>query len=289
VGPTADSQRHVALNSDIEITQLFDELRGQGSETAWSAFLQAYSEIIYGVIHSIAHNPDHAGDCFLFVCQKLSDRNFRRLCAFTPNGRARFTTWLRAVVRNLSLDWYRAEFGRRRAFRSLQSLEALDQEIFRAVFQRRLSVYETWQELSSSGIAVSIVEVEKRANTIRRMFSSRQLWLLSTSRQTDPTSYVVEEAASEEIVDSAPDPEAIAVLRQTHQKLSSLIQELSEGDRLVLRLRFDEELGLREISVLLGLKDAQTADRRIREAIARLRRRLGIVDPIRGKESSASV
>jgi RNA polymerase sigma factor (sigma-70 family) len=277
------------LNSDAEIAQLFDELRSQGPESAWSAFLQAYSEIIYAVIHSIAHDPDHAGDCFLFVCQKLSDKNFRRLCAFTPNGRARFTTWLRAVVRNLSLDWYRSKFGRRRTFRSLQSLEALDQQIFHAVFQRHLTIHEAWRHISSAGITVSVGEVEKRASAIRQMLNSRQLWLLSTTSAAPAVSEGFEDAATEEIADSSPDPEALAVLRQTHEKLSQYFRELSVEDRLVLRLRFEENLGLREISALLGLRDAQTVDRRIRDAIARLRVRLGIANPIRGKERSASV
>ncbi|MEI4927199.1 sigma factor, partial [Klebsiella pneumoniae] len=80
----------------------------------------------------------------MFVCEKLCERKYRRLLSFRPNGRARFSTWLRAVVRNLSLDWLRSKFGRRQVFRSIVRLGAIDQEIFKSVFQRGLSIQNTW-------------------------------------------------------------------------------------------------------------------------------------------------
>ena len=46
---------------------------------------------------------------------------------------------------------------------------------------------------------------------------------------------------------------------------------LPARDRLVLRLRFDEELTLRAIAQLTGVKDAQSVDRWIREVISKLR------------------
>ena len=124
--------------ADAAIESLLEELQSGDAQLAWRTFLTSYSDLIYGVIRTFARNADHAGDCFLFVCEKLADKKYRRLRSFRPDGRARFSTWLRVVVRNLCLDWHRAHFGRRQVFRSVASLSAIEQEIFGLLFLRRL-------------------------------------------------------------------------------------------------------------------------------------------------------
>jgi len=49
------------------------------------------------------------------------------------------------------------------------------------------------------------------------------------------------------------------------------LSRLSTRDRLLIRLRFERDLTLEEIARLLQLDNAQSADRRIREVVARLR------------------
>ena len=49
---------------------------------------------------------------------------------------------------------------------------------------------------------------------------------------------------------------------------------IPEAEPLLVRLRFDQELTLQQIAELAGLKDAQTADRRIREVLEKLRQEL---------------
>jgi len=46
---------------------------------------------------------------------------------------------------------------------------------------------------------------------------------------------------------------------------------------------------LQQVARLVGLKDAQTADRRLRDIIDHLRRALGIQHLVRGKPKPASV
>lgn len=274
--------------SNLEIKQLQESLAGDHAERAWVDFLSAYSDVIYGTVRLIVRDSDNASDCFLFVCEKLAEREFRRLRAFHSEGRASFNTWLRAVIRNLSLDWHRSKFGRRRSFRRVADASVVDQEIYRAIFERRLALTDAWHELWSAGTKLSFDEFEKRAEVVHQMLTSRQLWLLSTSNTTFPTTTAEAEAVVE-VVDTAPDPEAMTVLRDIQEKVRHALRDLSDSDRLLLRLRFEEELGLREIAAILGLKDAQTVDRRIRDALARLREKFGVTDPVRGKIRPASV
>ena len=63
-------------------------------------------------------------DAYARVLERLREDDCRRLRAYVPDGRSRFTTWLVAVVRRLCLDWHRESFGRARADGSDQAREA---------------------------------------------------------------------------------------------------------------------------------------------------------------------
>ena len=278
------------LTVDGGVGTLLEALQSDQKDLAWESFLTTYSELIYGVIKTFAHNPDHSGDCFLFVCTKLADKNYRRLRAFRPDGRARFSTWLRAVVRNLCLDWHRSVFGRRQLFRFVASRSTLDQEIFEATFQRCAKLHEIWNDLTQKGFDLSYCELQERVEELRNLMSFRQLWLLSASRIPIESLDLDEESSSRiEVIDPLPDPERMAILRETRTALAKALRVVDPGDRLLLRLRYLEGLGLVEVARLVGLKDAQTADRRIREAIERLREKIDKERVLLGKRKSASV
>jgi RNA polymerase sigma factor (sigma-70 family) len=254
--------------TDIVIQRLLEEFGSDEADRAWRSFLTAYSDLIYGVIRTFTRDADDAGDCFLFVCEKLSDKKYRRLRAFTPNGPARFSTWLRAVVRNLCLDWHRARFGRPQLFRSVAALGVIEQQIFTLLFHRRLSTQEAWGEFERVCPGVAYDEFESKAEKLRGLLTSRQLWLLSTANTTH---------------------ESLAGLQETHLAVGKALESLHSSERLLLRLRFSEGLALQQIAKLVGLKDAQTADRRIRNALELVRQELGLPKFLAGKPGPASV
>jgi len=265
-------------------------LQSEQAQTAWESFLTDYSDLIFGVIRRFTQDADHSGDCFLFVCGKLSDSNYRRLCSFRPDGRARFSTWLRAVVRNLCLDWYRSKFGRKQIFRFLASRPTIDQQVFQAAFQRGINAEEVLLDLSRKGYDVGFSEVERRIEELRSLLSARQLWLLSVARvPTTSLDSIPEDSNDQDVIDPAPNPETVAILRENQTTLSQAFALISPSDQLLLRLRYFEGLGLQEVASLVGLKDPQTADRRIRGAINRLRERLDKKGMWYGKRKSASV
>jgi RNA polymerase sigma factor (sigma-70 family) len=276
--------------SDTEIGVFLTRLRSEEAENAWQWFLSSYAGPIYATIKLFSRDSDDQGDCFLFICEKLVDKRYRRLLAFKPDGRARFSTWLRAVVRNLCLDWLRSRYGRKQTFRSIASEGQLEREIFRYVFQHRLGLEQAWLELQASGVSLSFDEFEEHAVRIQNLLTSRQLWLLSTANTK--LSSIDEDAEGNtpiDVPDSALGPEDTLLLADIHESVSKTVETLEEADRLLIRLRYAQELGLAEIAGLLGLKDAQTADRRIREALERLRQHLGISGARAGKRKTISV
>jgi RNA polymerase sigma factor (sigma-70 family) len=278
------------MPADPFIASMLSALFPAERQSAWCAFLDRYNNLIYHVVRSFDRDPDRSGNCFLFICEQLSANDFRRLRKFDLAGRASFSTWLCAVVRNLCLDWHRKEHGRHRVFGSVAGRSAMDQFLFEIVFRRGFSEEEAREELSRRGVELSFAVVEERICEIRRCLSSRQLWLLSSGKaMLDPIDgeeegpYVVEPA------DPAPDPESLVALRETHQHVSAAIASLTDSDRLLIRLRYQEGLTLQQVAKLVGLKDAQTADRRLREIIDHLRRALGIQHLVCGKPRPASV
>ncbi len=121
-----------------DVARVLGRLSTRDAADAWREFLDAYAALILHVIRTGARDPDDASDCFLFVCEKLSQNKFRRLRRFRTDGPASFSTWLRAVVRNLSIDWHRKRAGRRRAVRSISRLPVLEQELFRCDMASRM-------------------------------------------------------------------------------------------------------------------------------------------------------
>src|SRR6266704_1525798 len=125
------------------VARILDRLGSDEFQQAWADFLETYSPNIFQTAKLFERDADPVADCFLFVCERLSEKGFRRLRSFKPGGSAQFTTWLRVVVRNLCMDWHRKEFGRHRVFQSIAKLGALEQEIFRCIYEQGLSQDES--------------------------------------------------------------------------------------------------------------------------------------------------
>jgi len=263
---------------DTQIAQLLQRLRSYQAQEAWAEFLATFSPLILQVVQLFERNDDPIADCYLFVCEQLSQKQFRRLTLFRPDGPASFRTWLRAVVRNLSLDWRRREFGRNRIFESIQRLPDLDREVFRCVFERGLPVAEAFLSLRSKIPGLEEKQVEQAVERIHSLLTPRQLWLLHAERPELQASATEPEGTAtpldEHVADSRPSPESLAAWNEERTNLSRALAQLSKDDRLFLRLRYEQELTLEKVAKVTGLKDAQAADRRIREILARLQRSL---------------
>ncbi len=256
------------------IAQLLQRLASQDSPEAWGQFLTDYAPLIYDVIQSFEQDQDLAGDCFLFVCEKLCQNQFRRMRRFNPRGPARFSTWLRVVVRNLCLDWHRKEFGRQQIFQTIARLAPLDQEIFKAVYHQNLSAQDCCFRLAGRHAGLTMTGVEDSLSRIRQALTPRQLWLLQSRRPRVEAIESEQEESGKQIADPARDPEALAVAKEQESALESALMKLEVEERLLLKLRFEQELTLSEVARLVNLKDAQTVDRRIGDILNKLRKQL---------------
>ena len=257
---------------------ILQQLRSSDPHEAWTRFLEEYSGLIFQVVRHLENDLDRASDCFQFVCEKLSEHRFRRLQQFKPRGPASFSTWLRAVVRNLCLDWRRREFGRERPFRSISRLSVFDQEVFKHVYERGVPAGETLPLLQSKFPEVTPERFAESRDRIELELTANQRWRLGVrsarrARGTRVTGEEVE-ATPLEIADPRPGPEALVILEERRATLSCALDRLSKPERLLVRLRFEQELTLEQIARLLDLGNAQRADRQLKAILARLREEL---------------
>jgi RNA polymerase sigma factor (sigma-70 family) len=218
------------------IVEVLEQLRSGEPQQAWTQFMQEYSALIFHVVRHFEHNHDDTADCFQFVCERLSEKNFRRLNKFKVDGPAKFTTWLRAVVRNLCLDWQRRKFGRTRVFESISHLSAFDQEVFRCIYERGSPIEEAFLQLGASFPGITKGQLEESMERIDPALTTKQRWLLSArSIQRSASTVDQSDGLSVAIPDAQPNPEVQTLLAEKRAALAKALMQLSKGQRLLVR------------------------------------------------------
>jgi RNA polymerase sigma factor (sigma-70 family) len=267
------SQAHAA-----EIGPLLAKLRSEEAQAGWEEFLLQYSPALYQTARTLARDEDDVADCFVHICEQLAKDRFGRLLRFKPDGAASFLTWLRVVARNLCHDWHRKKHGRARPFKILQNLPPLELETYRFRFERHLSQEETLQQLRGTWPSIEVNELIETERRIEERLNPAQRWILSVRNQALGTSMRAndeDELGMMEFADPAPSPESAVEDKEQRRALRKCVEALRAEDRLILRLRFDDELSLDEISQLAGLGDAQRVHRRLTSILEKLRSAVG--------------
>ena len=264
---------------DSGIGALLEGLRSPNSRQTWTEFLERYSSVLFQTARAWADSEDTAADCYLHICQQLAHSGFRRLLKFRPDGRASFTTWLRVVARNLCFDWHRSQIGRHRPFKSLQRLSQLELEVYTCRITRGLSEGATLQQLQVTHPGVSVADLATIESRVQNSLSSHQQWILSTRQQpaASQTVAVLGEDTGQgvlDVADTRPDQETQMLTRQQHAQLKKYVAALPASERLLLQLRFEQELSLDEIARLTELGDAQRVHRHLATTLGKLRSKM---------------
>ncbi len=258
---------------DDRSSTLLARLGDEDDAHAWSEFVEAYAPLLLQAARSVVRDADEAGDAFVFACERLAEDRCARLRRFDPQGGARFTTWLRIVAVNLARDWRRHRHGRPRMLRAVRALSALHRAVFHARYAQGLTAAETHGLLSTGRLAADATGVqEAEADIERRLTWRHRLALATRPALAAPASVEALAGDGHELAGGEEHrPDADFLRRRRSAEVRRAVAALPAADRLLLRLRFDEELTLREVARAAGLKDAQTADRRLRAVLAHLR------------------
>ncbi|HVS09374.1 MAG TPA: sigma-70 family RNA polymerase sigma factor [Planctomycetota bacterium] len=255
---------------DRELLDLLERLEGDDRARAWSVLLERMAPLVLQVVGRQTRGEEECADCFVYACEQLARDDCRRLRRYRRAENASFDTWLRVVVRRLCVDWLRQRLGSRRPFRELAELSAFDLEVYRLVYEQGLGRDDAAAILEPSYPRAGAGAVERALERIERRLGARHHWLLSawSLRASRPAPLSMTDP---QIAHADPDPEMVAVRAELGRRLQRALAALPAADRLLLRLRYERGMALREIAELLDLGNPQRVDRRVRAVLDRLR------------------
>jgi len=262
---------------DRAIAPLLEGLHSPNAGDAWVEFLRSYGPVLYQTARAYTSDKDAAADCYVYLCEQLANNRFRRLLKFNCNGRANFTTWLRVVTRNLCFDWHRSQSGRHRPFKSLQDLSPLELQIYDWRFVRGASQHETLQQIAPYFPGVGLDELSAAEKRVQTFLSPRQRWLLGTWTRSELSTAAVlaGEEGELDVADPQPDQETLLVTKQEQEQLHKSLALLPAEERLLLQLRFEQDVSLDEVARLCRLGDGQRVHRKIAAVLKKLRSVMG--------------
>jgi len=241
-------------------------LRSGDAGRAWKQFISDYGALLLKVVRSYAQDVDRQSECFVYVCEKLCDDGFKRLLKFKVDGRARFSTWLGVVSANLCIDWLRDERGRKRPFANIGRLPRVEQRLFHHRFERRLPKHDCYSALRFEFPDLTAPRFDEAVARLEQTLSPQQRWRLSIDGQRDIS---IDDAEADQMHDGA-SVEDGAASAEEHVQLAVAMDRLNERERLMLTLRYEQDLTFDQIGRLLNLGDAFRARRQIQAALDRL-------------------
>ena len=97
-----------------ELERLLAASDPAGLDSAWSVFLQSYNGVLLRAARAVGPEHDGAMDRYAHVLEQLRSDRFRRLRQCAAHPPEDFGCWLGVVARRISLDHYRARYGRAR-------------------------------------------------------------------------------------------------------------------------------------------------------------------------------
>ena len=235
------------------MNEWIDDLRAGRVDAAWDRFVSQYRRLLFSAIRHYLHEHDDVMDVFAWVCEALREEDMRRLRSYieATSHRARFTTWLVAVVRNLTIDWLRHRDGRRRLAGIADDLSPVRRRIFELVFIERRTHMEAYGSICAAdppGPAFREFLAELRA-TYHAASEGRRGRVF---REIFPAQLEPEGGAVDPMEGS-----------DTHPGLAQAQAALDPVDRAAIQLYVVDELPAADIARILGLPNAKAVYNRV--------------------------
>ncbi len=236
-------------------------------EAAWDAFVEEYSGAVLAVVRRMLDDEDARMETYLFIMERLSANGARKLRTYDggpdDSGR-RFHAWLKVVARNLTVDWIRAQQGRRVIPRSIASMEPLDREIFRLAFWEKRTRSEIVEDVRmTSGLDLTITELGRRLQRIEGRLPASFMGNLvneenvrrGTPLSLDEDSVLQQAGSGPDAKATWPHPQEWLERAEVRRGFRQAVAKLDEEEARISRLRFQQEWTAKEIAEELGIED----------------------------------
>lgn len=249
-------------------------------QRGWQRFIERYADCILFEFRKLGLDRDRSMDGFVYVLEKLSENDYRRLKSIRylkPDGD--LTPWVRQVVRRLSVNWTWSVLGRRRHLKAVAALPALDRRVFELHFWHGLGASAIYEQLRSEHkFDGDLFQVLGILDAIFVLLTPRKRWRLLSRMAQNRNPDSLDECdpvtgACKEVPASRPDPERVLIQHETNQRVDRALNGLSPRQRLILQFTYEEGLGSREIACLLRIAEADVK-KLLKSGLRDLRERL---------------
>lgn len=198
---------------------------------------------------------DEADECNSYVYEKIIENDYQKIREF--NGKSSYKTYMTTVIPRILIDRMRSGGRWRPSQKALRiGKEAVILE--ELVFKKKYSFEQAYNTLTTNH---NISIERERAYEIITLLQRKRLTSASPGKQ---------EITDNEPDGKAPSPDEAAIINETSkikEQLDAIIEEirnfLSNEDRLLLRMRFEDNIKISEIARVLK-KDRDDIDRKLK-------------------------
>ena len=276
--PARKRDREARIREDLAlIGEILD-----GSTAQWHTFVDRYAGLIYSVIRRqlFAEDEDEIRGVFTDVLDALYNGKLGEY-----EGRADLSTWLIVISRGKALDYLRRRDGRRKLPQAHDQLSPLEQQVFRLHHVEGLSFEALIHTLDAAGQRVTADDIANAVIRIESLLDAGYLRRLEYNAKA-PAMGVVSgrlldfltnmqihyERNRAETPDRALERQR---LEEMGQRVRALLSEMSDEEREVMRLRFDEGWTAKRIADEMGLGGQRRVYTIIDRVVRKLRNLLG--------------
>jgi RNA polymerase sigma factor (sigma-70 family) len=270
------AQKQSRIHEDLALIEM---ILG-GSTVHWHAFVDRYAGLIYSVVRRqlFVEDEDEVRTVFADVLEAL----YRgKLAEF--RGNSELSTWLIVVSRGKALDHLRHLQGRRKNPQGYETLSSFEREVFRLHHVEGLGFDAVIQSLRSAGlpgsaemVAHAVLKIESTLDRhyLRRLEAEAKAPALGvvSGRLLEYLNHMdIERERSDEHPTDALEKED---LQQLAGRVRELLADLSEEERDVVRLRYEEGYTAQQIADEKGLSGQRRVYTILDGAVRKLRRKL---------------
>ncbi len=246
---------------------------------AWSVFIERYSDHVFTQLRRMGFDHDEAMERFVYVFEKLSEDKCRRLAeikTLEPTGDLK--AWLNKVIRNLSINWAWSESGRKRLLGFVAEMPDREQRIFQLFFWQGKTPFEIYEILRlEHDQTVEIEDVFTGLENVNDGLSEKKRWRLLSNlnrgrRELSFESLNPDDGQTFEPEDTTTEnPEEHTLSESSKRRVLEAVNCLSELEKLVVNLRYEESLTLKEVAEMLGWETREAVNLH-KSAIYKLRK-----------------
>ncbi len=247
-------------------------------ELSWSEFLTDYNSQILRNIGNIFPDPDQKMNAYSDILDRLKSENYRRIFDYYKQARVyNFKIWLSVVVRNLCYDYLRKTKGRYRFPQYVQSRPHCDQLLFKYIYWRQYPPEIIMNILKMNhGYTGSLGDMQEKLDDISRHIDEKSQ--ISTPGYKSEVSLNQPHFRMKLSNSDLNTVEEDIIAYESKETFSRIFGNLDSIDQLILKLHFLYGKSLKEIAMMVKLKNIWQVHRRMKKALIYLNTQFKMAD-----------